>query len=490
MDLFADRYLHLPSKNRKDWQERRQHLLWPVYVWRVNYPAEDQRLGANLFQEAILGLARAGVRDSTEIARLLALHPELVRFITATQLQPNGWLDSAFRLTPSGEAVLDEAEDSRLELKVGYAFQDAVSGVWLPRFLDKLPEIAPVGVDGKGRPEFMLDRERGRTEKPFLLPAGVKPSAGAAQLIEAYRLYRKDLSTARRGDGDVPDGVNFQVIESLGDVPSRMYLWCELYRDEGEPQPWLVSDPFRLRRAASWLRKPLLDLAPGNQGVIRKMQQLVDVPADACTAEEWLRRVEEGVGLQILMAYRFLDRQELISEHLAGLLRQSKKLENQVRVNREDLALLMGEAHNLLEAVLKWLLRAYPINTRTWPRKKFWKRQEAIEVYRSLGLAFISGRLREQLAGQQLGNIADAIETQDRPMKALLAGVVFCAAEHADHPFRKLDVASLELEKLPALADFRNEVSGHASGKPVSRDKVLESTRFAIQWMALFQPWY
>jgi hypothetical protein len=456
----------------------------------VNYPAEDQHLGANLFQEAILGLARAGVRDPTELARMLALHLELVRFIIATQLQPNGWLDSTFQLTPSGEAVLDEAEDSRLKLKVGYAFQDAMSGAWLPRFLDTLPEIAPVAVDGKGRPEFMLDRERGRTETPFLLPAVTKSCSDSAQLIEAYRLYRKDLSAARRGGGDLSDEVRFQAIEALSDEPTKMYLWCELYRDEGEPQPWLVSDPFRLRRAASWLRKPLLELAPDNQGVIRKMQQLVDVPADACTAEEWLRRVEEGVGLQMLMAYSFLDRQELIREHLAGLLRQSKKLENQARVNREDLALLMGEAHNLLEAVLKWLLRAYPIDTRSWPRMKHWSWKEAKDVYQSLGLPFVSDQLSGQLAGQSLKTIADAIQTQSCPLKALLAGAVFCAAEREDHLFRKLDVTSLELEKLPALADFRNEVSGHASGKPVSRDKVLESTRFAIQWMALFQPWY
>ncbi len=487
MDLFADRYLYLPSKG---WQEGRQRLLWPVYVWRVNYPAEDQRLGANLFQEAILGLARAGVRDPVEVARLLTLHPELVRFIIATQLQPNGWLDSSFRLTPSGGAVLDEAEDSRLALKVGYAFQEAVGGAWLPRFLDSLPEIAPIAVDVGGRPEFLIDRERGRTEKPFLLPAVAKSCANAAQLIEAYCQYRKDLNVVRRRGSERPDGVNFQAIEALSDTPTKMYMWCELYRDEGEPQPWLVSDPFRLRRAASWLRKPLLELAPSNPGVIRKMQQLVDVPLTDCTAEEWLRRVEEGVELAIWGEYPFLDRQELIRGHLSGLLRQKKKVESRDRFNREDLSLLMGEAHNLLEAVLKWLLRAYPIDTHSWPKKKSWKRQEAIDVYQSLRLGFLSDRLTQQLAGQPLGAIADAIETQNRPLKALLAGAAFCAAERPDHPLHKVSPSLLELERLPALADFRNEVSGHASGKPVSSDKVLDSTRFAIQWMALFQPWY
>jgi len=488
MDLFADRYLYLPVKRRKDWQERWQHLLWPVYVWRVNYPAEDQRLGANLFQEAILGLVRAGVRDPNELARLLALHPELVRFIIATQLQPNGWLDSAFQLTPSGEAVLDEAEDSRLELKVGYAFQDAMSGAWLPRFLDTLPEIAPVAVDGKGRPQFMLDRERGRTEKPFLLPAGAKPCSDPAQLIEAYRLYRKDLSAARRGGGDLPDEVRFQAIEALSDEPTKMYLWCELYRDEGEPQPWLVSDPFRLRRAASWLRKPLLELAPGNQGVIRKMQQLVNVPMDACTAEEWLRLVEEGVELEMWGEYPFLDRQDLIRGHLSGLLRQKKKIENRERINREDLSLLMGEAHNLVEAVLKWLLLCFP--GENYPQRDYWRRSEAKVEFKKLSLCFLTPRLIEALIGQSPKYIRNAVKSREQPLKALLAGAVFSADVRDDHPFRQLSPDSLELERLPALADFRNEVSGHASGKPVSHDKVLESTRFAIQWMALFQPWY
>ena len=132
--MFAERYCYIPPAANHALKERRENLLWPVYAWKVLYPDEFQRRGINLFQETLLGLIRAGMRDTDQLAEAMALDPELVRFIIAVQLQPNGWLDGKFRLTPDGERLLDEAEDRRLNLKVGYAFQDAVSGNWLPRF--------------------------------------------------------------------------------------------------------------------------------------------------------------------------------------------------------------------------------------------------------------------------------------------------------------------------------------------------------------------
>jgi hypothetical protein len=487
MELFADRFLYVQPKS---WMDGRQTLLWPVYVWKVLYPPDNLQLGANLFQEAILGLMRTGVRDAQQISGYLALHPELVRFIIATQLQPNGWLDAAFNLTETGEEILDKAEDSRLNLSVGYAFQDAISGTWLPRFVTNLPEIVSVSEDSNHRPQFLLDKGRGKPETPFLLPAKISPSCDVAHLTEAYRHYRRDLAAARRNDLGSDPGLLVQAIETISDQPTKMYLWCELYRDEGEAQPWLVSDPFRVGRAAAWLRKPLLESAPNNHGLIRKMQELVDLPSDNTTAEEWLKRVEEGVALQLRGQYPFLDHQDLIREHLGSVLRQRKKIEGRQNVRREELATLLGEAHNLIEAVLKWLLQTWPVDTRSWPKKKDWSREEARDVFMSLGVACVTPGLVKQLSGQPFRAIGDAIRTRDRPLKALLAGAIFCAAEHINHPFRILGTSVLDLERLPELADFRNEVSGHASGKVASLDEALDSAAFAIQWMTLFHDRY
>jgi hypothetical protein len=485
--LFADRYLYLERKAKLD---GRQSLLWPAYAWKVLFPSDEQRLGANLFQEAILGLVRAGERDTVELARLLALDPELVRYIIATELQPNGWLDTRMKLTPDGEKLLDVADGRRLNLKVGYAFQDAVTGAWLPRFASKLAEIRPSDFDDQGRPSFLLDRERGWVDRPFMLAHVVrKPSLDLGAMNEAYRAYRKDLSAARRREHQAEDIVDFQAIDAVERQPTPVYLWCELYRDEAEPQPWLVSDPFRLRKAAAWLRKPLIELAPGNRGLLHKMRHLIGDADDALSAEEWLRQIEEGAELEVWADYPFVAQHLLVREHLMRLLRQKKKVESQSRVNGEDLGLLAGEAYNLIEAVLKWMLKRWACDTAAWP-KTTWRREQTKLEFRELGLEAVSRLLIEQLAGQPRRAIAGAIDAQSGSFKALLAGAVFCAAVHQDHPFRILPAAALKLDQLPPLADFRNSAGGHASGSKVSAEEVLDRSRFAIEWMALFQSRY
>jgi hypothetical protein len=483
--LFADRYIYLPHKFRL---QGRQGLLWPAYAWKVLYPSDEQRLGANLFQEAILGLLRAGVRDTPQLADLLALDPELVRYIIATQLQPNGWLDAGMKITPAGEKLLDAADDRRLNLKVGYAFQDAVTGAWLPRFSTRLEEIRPCEFDANERPAFLLDRESGYIDRPFVLPHGVRgtlPDVG--RINEAYRAYRKDLAALHRRERE--DALDFQSIEAVDAQPIRVYLWCELYRDETEPQPWLVSDPFRLRRAAAWLRKPLLELAPGNRGLLHKMQRLVGVPDETLSAEDWLRQIEEGAELALWSDYPFVAQQPLVREHLMRLLRQRNKIESQSRINAEDLGLLAGEAYNLIEAVLKWMLTRWACDTSAWPGNS-WTPAQAKHEFRSLGLSAVSELLVNQLAGQPRRAITAAIAGRGASYKGLLAGALFCAAVHADHPFRSLPAAALQLDQLPPLADFRNSAGGHASGDKISAEDVFERSRFAIEWMALFQHWY
>lgn len=489
MVLFADRYFYLPSKTRL---EDKQNLLWPVYAWKVLFPSVTQRQSTNLFQEAILGLIRANVSDVIQIANMLTLDPELIRYIIATQLLPNKWLDSKMKLTTSGMNMLDGLEANRAELNIGYAFQDAISGEWLPRFTNELTEITPYELDSKGRPRFLLDREKGRYEQPYILRHDQPASHDLARVSDAYQAYCSDYSSAKRLDHSINARLDMPVIEVLSSESTPMYLWCELYRDEGEPQPWLVSDPFRIRKAASWLRKPLLELAPKNPSLIHKMQELTRDINTELSAEEWLRKGDEQAQLSLWSEYAYTFNHPLISDHLERVLRQQRKIKNyeKFKPKPEETSALIGEAHNLVEAVLKWMLKRWPTDTSTWPKKTNWSRAEAKEIFVSLNLPSTSKVLTDKLAGQQLKSIINAIKDQNQPLKALLAATVLCAGEHTDHPFRTLNPGALNLERLPKLADLRNVASGHASGKIIALDEVLNETQFAIQWMALFQPWY
>ncbi|WP_159690438.1 hypothetical protein [Cognatazoarcus halotolerans] len=489
--MFSDRYCYVP-RELSPISGKRENLFWPVYAWRVLYPDDRQQPGCNLFQETLLGLMRAGVTDAAKLAELMAIDLELVRFIIASQLQPNGWLDHRNKVMPDGERLLDQAEDRRLNLRVGYAFQDAIGGKLLPRFSTELHEIQPGGTDQNNRPVFVLDRNTGRSEKPFLLQAKAPAKADVQGLMAAYRQYRHELAHARRGSETVGFDVTIRTLDYVDDQPLKLYFWCELYRDENGPQRWLISDPFRLRPAVSWLREPFLDLAKGSAELTRRMQRLLpDMSADGLSVDEWFERLAEHADFEVESKYPFLkSRAPLVREHLLRVLRQRAKIEEaQGRIHPEDLGALMTESASLIEAVLKWLLEEWPVEP-CWPKKGNWTPAEALNELRALSIQAIDDELAQALAGQPRGFVAKAMTHRDRPMKALLAGVLFAANARDDHPVHRLSTDQLQLPQLPRLADYRNKVGGHASGERPDKGTTLEYSEFAIEWMRLFESWY
>ena len=489
--MFSDRYCYVP-RELSPISGRRENLFWPVYAWRVLYPDDRQQPGCNLFQETLLGLMRAGVTEATKLAELMAIDSELARFIIASQLQPNGWIDHLNKVTQDGARLLDEAEDRRLNLRVGYAFQDAIGGQLLPRFSTTLPEVQPAGIDQNNRPVFVLDRDKGRQEKPFLLQAKAPAKADVSGLMAAYRQYRHELAHARRSGETVGFDVAIRTLDYIDDRPLHLYFWCELYRDENGPQRWLISDPFRLRPAVSWLREPFLDLAKGNAALRRRMQRLLpDISADDLSVDEWFERLDEHADFQVESKYPFLkSRAPLVHEHLLRVLRQKAKIEEaQGRVHPEDLGALMIESASLIEAVLKWLLEEWPVEP-CWPNRGNWTRAEALAEIRALTVQAVDDDIAHALAGQARRSVANAMTNRDQPLKALLAGALFAANGRDDHPFHRLGSDQLQLAQLPKLADYRNKVGGHASGERPNKDVTLKHSEFAIKWMGIFESWY
>lgn len=145
MAVFAKRHLLL----RKKPAQHGVALLWPVYAYRVQY-AEAQGKTLNLFQRAVLGLARAGCRDPHEMSTLLGLHQQMLLLILA-QCNSHAWIDSQGAPTDNGLALLDEEEDRSVDLKAGVLFRDAISGAFWPRIvsMDGLSEIESVSPPGE-----------------------------------------------------------------------------------------------------------------------------------------------------------------------------------------------------------------------------------------------------------------------------------------------------------------------------------------------------
>lgn len=169
VQLFANRYLMF---NDQYVTGQRRSFLWPVNVWRVLYPETVQK-HTNIFQQTILALARAKLVDPIEIASLLGLTPELVVRVVS-ELQEQKRVDRKGYITAIGIKALDGEENMLSNQKVGYAFQDAISGEILPRFAESLPEIEPISI-GKASPNsFLIGLRGGLTVHSVLTPPKVR----------------------------------------------------------------------------------------------------------------------------------------------------------------------------------------------------------------------------------------------------------------------------------------------------------------------------
>ena len=161
MEKFSDRYLNFYDGRKSP---RGAAFLWPVWVWEVFAP-DAGRTQLNLFQRSILGLFHAKQTDPVQIAEWLGIESDMVLYIIAGQLQPNGWMDAKGNLTEEGVRLLEHDQDIRRDMTISYVFQDAFSGKLWPRVTSSLPHVDATSVSDQGHPEFQTNRETGWIEK-------------------------------------------------------------------------------------------------------------------------------------------------------------------------------------------------------------------------------------------------------------------------------------------------------------------------------------
>lgn len=470
-------------------------VLWPVWVWKVLYP-EPKVIPLNLFQQAILGLLRASCRDPKEIAKLLCLDSDLVNFIIATQLIPNKWMDSDGSLTSLGEKVLEDVEEYEEELGAGYAFQDAISGEWLPRFCDALSVVEPDDYDEAGFPVFRQSRDSGKRLSPFKLKDRCNFCQDVGELFEAYRKYKVDYGNAKQRDGSayLMSRLSFDRLSYMENTPKKMWLWTWVFEDESSAEPWLVSDPFGLQKAVAWLRKPLKEQLLSYDHLARYIAgSVTQARPEKMSAAEWLEALEHEVDLTIMAEYPWSQRVPVICDYLASVLRCRAAIERNNRPTREDMRSLLIETQLLAESILQWMVKKYPVNIQLLPDKsadKSWDRKTATAVLSSLGLDCLQPDIINKLATQQLKDIRNAFVSGTSSMKALLVAAMFATVEHADHPLKKLRKETLQIDGLLDMANDRNRKAGHASADKLSKEVAMRHADFLIEWANNFKEWY
>lgn len=487
--MVADRYLRFDVRRPPGGRP----FLWPVRVWKVLYPTK-RVLKLNLFQQAILGLARARCQDTSEMAALLGLDRELVVFIIATQLIPNGWMTTLGAVTAQGERVLEETQDASEEVRMGYAYQDAISGNWLPRFTEELPEIEARRIDERGYPIFLRDLDSGKEDRPFRLNHFREGAMEMGALFDAFERYRTDHDHAKQRDDELPTRVRIESLSFVEDSAQPMWLWTWIFPDEAGPQPWLVADPFGLQQAASWLRKPLQEVLPRNEGLARYIADAVgETRSNELSAEEWLRSLENQIDLTVLADYSWSGKVPAISGYLTSVLRRNALLASQDKTWQEDLTSLLIETHNLAESVFQWLLKRFPVDVRRLPDRsqdKNWTKDLASEILRTLPAAQLTDDTVRRLASQNLREIRNALVRGNSSLKALMFAALLSTIEHSTHPLKDLAPQALALDRILDMADARNRKAGHAGGDKISKDEAMEYADFVIEWVQIFKGWY
>lgn len=482
--MSCDRFLMFPAAKAP---KGAKPILWPVYVAKVLYPAPGRR-SLNVFQEMVLGLARARCCDPVEVANLLCLTPELVKYVQ-DQLKVSKFIDDRGVPTPGGLDALFSLDDVQDELRVGYAFQDAIGGAWLPRFEESLPEIEPAGYEG-GCPVFIRSRETAERERPLVIDHKQPPRTEPSELLKACSDYKTDHFHARQRDDweDLPGRLDMSDLSFLDDEPQPMWIWTWIYKGRPGSPPWLVADPFGMQGAAIWLRKPLEQLLPTSEGLARFIARLAgNSQVDASNAAEWLAGLEDAADLTVLADYPFTGKVPRVQDRLAATLRKMALVEGHGTPHPEDVRSLLIESQSLVETVLQWLLNVFPL--RNAQHGGAWE-ESAKQILFGLGVPYLDDTTAIQLSRQRWRDIYYALDRGTSSLKALLTAALLTTARHRSHPLLVLSGSEVNLGGLLELADTRNRQAGHAGSRDAVRQDALKHAETALNWVKIFKDWY
>lgn len=463
----------------------RRAVLWPVLVWHVLYPT-PARSALNIFQKTILRLARSGCVSSKDQAAMMGLSRDLVAFIAEKELVAQQLLDANGRPTARGLAALQGDEEAGSDLRIGYAFQDAITGTVMPRFSEGLPEIEAEEHGPEAWPRFVLSRDTGRELRPFcVLGHRQHPPPTPQSLLEAYDVYRFHYRQRELGDmvdsDQAPSKIRLRGIEAIGAEPQAMQLliWVQAAQSEG----WQVRDPFNVLEFAPWFRLGVEAALPVANGLGKYLAAVVapDTRSDASDGRN--SELTSQVELEML-SRRWVVAAPEVAQQMEIVLRRRYQVSAATLPMPEDLNSLAIEVQKLGEAVLKWFLRRWPVDRRRLPRREemlsmpvaWW-----LDFYAHLGLTCLTEGAIQRLAQQKWGDVEAALRSGRRSLKALAAASVLSAIDHLDHPFRRFSAEELALEALFQMADERNPAA-HFSGELLSAEGVGMASSFVIDW--------
>jgi hypothetical protein len=464
-------------------------LLWPVLRYRVVSPVVRER-GLNAFQEAVLGLARSGLREPDEMGAMLSLDPVLVNAVQ-WDLKGHGYLDRHWSVTETGRAALRDGFLDPSSNIVTHVYQDPFTGALLPG-ATILPEWAR---SERLRP-LWTKVHLGTEGAPLNKNALTVPAEGVTavdppspeQIVETVsagaKAGRSGDRARKRWATSAPDRVISRV--SLIGQADPAYLPLVLLAHTKQDTPtWSVHNTL-IGRDSKFLRRQVAVRAQRWEPLRSAVEKLVGRTSDSLLEEydrvdvELRRKIVSDLELRFTSEWRGY---RMLVELLTLLERDYMRARRRPGMDAE-LGLVVQRSWQVHEFVLRelahrHLLPATAVDQLRDPLAPFLGR-----CCRTIGLPFSEHAPLRGATAQRLRN------KRNKPanLKAheLIALNLISAAHTDDHPFRDLVPAHRNLlTAMLAISQDRNSTA-HADLVPLNPEYAESARHLARDTVAVF----
>ena len=432
-------------------------VLWPVFVWRVVAPVPKERK-LNVFQRAVLGLARAGVVRVADVADRLLIAPDLAALVVQELVEHLGLLDYSGKPTKRGLEWLEDLEQEPIdEARVGHVFSEAFTGKLWARFLTGDLPIADTEVNDDGWP-MLLSGSAGDPwkDRTFSVLPGARDSVVMARpdvkdVLRVARLHRRQrqrefaeiVDEAR----DVP---HLKRVSFIDDSPQPFLVALRVRRHASGD--WVVDDPFGHGESVE-LRARMEERLDSNNGLRSWLAPLVgsdpNAPALGHLQNEATWKVEERLTIAIR-------EHEVVRGKLVAMQRALLEAESyDAPADKWNDVLVKADG------AVMWALRA--MHTRyAMARPPFFEdfdripvksRSPISEAARAIGLAT---QVPSRILSITRSQVKDA-EKGKGSLRSVMVLSLLAARWNEDHPLRRALKARPDLlQRLDELASDRN----------------------------------
>jgi hypothetical protein len=492
MASFADNELmfdkHTPVLRLNFGKDRSvRWVLWPVLAWRVVAPVPRERK-LNVFQRAILGLARAGVVRAEEMAERLLISPDLAALVVQELGEQMGLLDVEGRPNRRGIEWLEEdAEESSTDTHVGHVFTDVFSGKIWSRFLVGDLPIAEVELNDSGWPVLLSGsagdpwKDRTFTAKPDDRDHLVMVRPDVKDVLRAARRHRRQR---RREFDDVLDDAHdvpyLKMVSFIDDAPQAFYFALRARRlDSGD---WTVDEPIG-RGESLDLRTQLAERLDHHKGLRAWLSPIVGANPESPTLGQLQIEAAWNVEVRLTASIRH---HPAVMERLVAM--QRALLEAAAPDAPQD---KWGDVLVKADIAATWALRAsqrpyaetHPPFFEDYDRVPVTSRHPIMEAARVLGVV---RRVPPRLLSVTRSQVRDA-EKGKGSLRSMLALSMIAARWNEDHPLRSALASHPDLiNRLDDLATERNPAAhGVVLASPSRVDRHIAVAYDAVESLLL-----